>query len=110
MSRVYRRPEKNHGSCGRRATGELSIRRTGCAKMMSLVSQTLSASGTGAVLIATDVRLRSRHVALQGSGHGKFCTGVDDEVQNCDSSSVCLRERRRTIASEAGGTHGLHAA
>ena len=29
------------------------------------------------------------NVALQGSGHGKFCTGVVDEVQNCGSSRAC---------------------
>ena len=28
-------------------------------------------------------------VALQDSGHGKFCTGVAYEVQNCGSSRAC---------------------
>ena len=55
------------------------------------------------------LRRRSRHVALQGSGHGKFCTGVADEVQNCGSSSACEGEGR-SIASGASGTHGLYAA
>ena len=40
------------------------------------------------------LRHRSRHIALQGSGHGKFCTGVADEVQNCNSSSACEREAK----------------
>ena len=35
------------------------------------------------------LRHRSRHVALQGSRHGKFCTDVAEEVQNCCSSSGC---------------------
>ena len=34
-------------------------------------------------------RHRSRYVALHGSGHGKLCAGVADEVQNCGSSSAC---------------------
>ena len=40
------------------------------------------------------LRHRSRHVALQGSGHGKFCTCVADEVQNCGSSSACEGEAK----------------
>ena len=31
-------------------------------------------------------------VALQDSGHGKFCTGVACEVQNCGSSRACEGE------------------
>ena len=48
-------------------------------------------------------------VALQDSGHGKFCTGVAYEVQNCGSSRAC-GERLRSVASGKNGTHGLHAA
>ena len=40
------------------------------------------------------LRHRSRYVALQGSGRGKFCTGVADEVQNCGSSSGCEGEAK----------------
>lgn len=40
------------------------------------------------------LRHRSRHIAVQGSGHGKFCTGAADEVQNCDSSSACEGEAK----------------
>ena len=40
------------------------------------------------------LRHRSRHVALQGSGYGKFCAGVADEVQNCGSSSACEGEAK----------------
>ena len=36
----------------------------------------------------------SCHVALQGSGHGKFCTGVAGEVQNCGSSNECEGEAK----------------
>ena len=33
-------------------------------------------------------------VALQDSGHGKFCTGVADEVQNFGSSRACEGEAK----------------
>ena len=36
----------------------------------------------------------SCHVALQGSGHGEFCTGVAGEVQNCGSSNECEGEAK----------------
>ena len=68
--------------------------------MMSLASQTLTASGerwhewNGCSATCDGLRHRSRHIALQGSGHGKFCIGVADEVQNCDSSSTCEREAK----------------
>ena len=41
-----------------------------------------------------ELRHRSRHVASQGSGHGKFSTGVADEVQNCSLSSACEGEAK----------------
>ena len=40
------------------------------------------------------LRHRSRHVALQGSGHGKIYTGVADEVQKCGSCSACEGEAK----------------
>ena len=33
-------------------------------------------------------------VALQDSGHGKFCIGVADEIQNCGSSRACEGEAK----------------
>ena len=79
---------------------------------MSLASQTLTesgenvTSGTVAVLLATDFALAT--LPCRALGHGKLCSGVANEVQNRGSSSAC--ERRRSIASGATGTHGLHAA
>ena len=72
MSRRYRWPTKNHGSCGRE-------QRVNCDQEYGVCSDDVSCQP---------------NVALQGSGHGKFCTGVADEVQNYGSSRACEREAK----------------
>ena len=68
--------------------------------MMSLASQTLTASGeewhewNDCSTTCDGLHHRSCHVALQGSGHGKFCIGVAGEVQNCGSSNGCEGEAK----------------
>ena len=77
--------------------------------MMSLVSQTLTASGMIAVLLATDfaivlATLLCRAPAMESSVlalRTRYRTAV---------RAVGARERQRSIASGASGTHGVHAA
>ena len=40
------------------------------------------------------LRHHFRHVALQGSSHGEFCTGVADKVQNWGLDSGCQGEAK----------------
>ena len=99
MSRRYRWPTKNHGSCGRE-------QRVSCDQEYGVCSDDVSCQPNvdcewgewhewnDCSTTCDGLRHRFRHLALQGSRHGKFCTGVSDEVQNCGSSSGCEGEAK----------------
>ena len=114
MSRRYRWPTKNHGSCGE-SSGCAVIKSTVCAAMMSLASQTLTASGedgtsgTIAVLLATDFATVLATLLCRAPAMERSILALRTRCRNAVRAAR-VRERRRSISIGAHRTHGLHAA